>query len=231
MGSVVITLRVMKSAMRLWKTPSPPASPNAFPLAEREDYTTGLAILAALVFGSNLRSNEMDPEETLFAGQRFRVVRRMQTLPDGRQHGRDVILHPGAVTILPLMPPEHVLLIRNFRLAVQETLLELPAGTLEPGEDPQQTAYRELAEETGYRATSMQLVHRFWMSPGILQERMHLFVAEGLTSGSSRLEMGEQIEPLILPWPEVLELVRAGDIQDAKTLVGLLWYDRWMRKK
>jgi ADP-ribose pyrophosphatase len=173
----------------------------------------------------------MDQDETLFAGQRFRVVRRTQSLPDGRQHERDVILHPGAVTVLPLVTPHEVLLIRNFRLAVQETLLELPAGTLEPGENPQETAYRELAEETGYRAASMQLVHRFWMSPGILQERMHLFVAEGLTAGSSRLEAGEQIEPLIVPWPEALEMVRAGNIQDAKTLVGLLWYDRWMRKK
>ncbi len=173
----------------------------------------------------------MDQDETLFAGERFRVVRRKQTLPDGSQHARDVILHPGAVTILPLVTPEQVLLIRNFRWAVQETLLELPAGTLEPGEDPQETAHRELAEETGYRAASMQLVHRFWMSPGILQERMHLFVAEGLTSGSTRLEAGEQIEPLLVPWPEVLEMVRAGTIQDAKTLVGLMWYDRWMRQK
>jgi ADP-ribose pyrophosphatase len=169
----------------------------------------------------------MDGDEALFAGERFRVVRRRQTLPDGRQHAREVILHPGAVTVLPLVTSDQVLLIRNYRLAVQQTLLELPAGTLEPGEDPREAALRELEEETGYRAESMQPLHSFWMSPGILQERMHLFVAQGLTRGVSRLEAGEQIEPLIVSWPEVLELIRSGSIQDAKTLVGLLWYDRW----
>jgi ADP-ribose pyrophosphatase len=173
----------------------------------------------------------MDPDETLLVGRRFRVVRRRQTLPDGTIDAREVILHPGAVTVLPLVSPDQVLLIRNHRFAVQETLLELPAGTLEPGEDPEKTARRELEEETGYRAGSLTFLHSFWMSPGILRERMHLFVAGGLTPGAACLEPGEQIEPLVVPWAEALEMVRTGQIQDAKTLVGLLWYDRWTGKK
>jgi ADP-ribose pyrophosphatase len=170
-------------------------------------------------------------DEPLFNGQRFRVVRRTQTLTDGTSHAREVILHPGAVTLLPLISADKVLLIRNFRYAVADTLLELPAGTLEPGEDPLETAGRELEEETGYRAQSLTLVHRFWMSPGILQERMHLYVADGLVPGRRSLDAGEQIEPLVVPWAEAMELVRSGRIQDAKTLVGLLWYDRFGRKK
>lgn len=172
----------------------------------------------------------MNQDETLFEGRRFSVVRRGQALPDGSLHTREVILHPGAVTILPLIAPDRVLLIRNYRYAVDETLLELPAGTLEPGEDPLETARRELEEETGYQAGSLAAVHSFWMSPGILRERMHLFVADGLTLGKVSLDAGEQIEPLIVSWAEALELVHSGQIQDAKTLVGLLWYDRWLRK-
>ena len=173
----------------------------------------------------------MNQDEILWDSERFRIVRRGQTLPDGTHHERDVILHPGAVTVLPLLPADRILLIRNQRLAVQETLLELPAGTLEPGEDPAETARRELAEETGYAAESIRFIHSFWMSPGILCERMHLFVAEGLRRGEMRLEKGEQIEPLAVTWDEAMDLVRAGQIQDAKTLVGLLWYDRFLRKK
>jgi ADP-ribose pyrophosphatase len=171
----------------------------------------------------------MKDDDLLYSGQRFRVVRRTRTLPDGAIHSRDVILHPGAVTILPLVGADHVLMIRNHRWAVDETLLELPAGTLEPGEDPLETARRELLEETGYRAASLRFVHAFWMSPGILQEQMHLFVAKDVAPGEAHLEVGEQIEPLLVSWTEVMELVRAGRIQDAKTLVGLLWYDRWLR--
>jgi ADP-ribose pyrophosphatase len=172
----------------------------------------------------------MDSEEELLSTRRFRVVRRRQTLPDGVPHAREVILHPGAVVILPLLSPERVVMVRNHRLAVNETLLELPAGTLEPGEEPAATAARELEEETGYRAQSLQFVQAFWMSPGILQERMHFFVARGLSPGTMNLDAGEQLEPLVLPWDEVLRLVDAGGIQDAKTLVGLLWYDRQRAK-
>ena len=87
------------------------------------------------------------------------------------------------MTILPLRAPDRVLLIRNHRWAVDETLVELPAGTLEPGEDPLETARRELLEETGYRAQLLRFVHAFWMSPGILQERMHLFAGRAGDAG------------------------------------------------
>ena len=171
----------------------------------------------------------MQPEE-LLQTRLFRVVRHSEQTPDGRQHTREIILHPGAVAIVPLLPDGRVCLIRNRRIAVGQTLIELPAGTLEPGEDPADTARRELAEETGYQAAEIRHLHDFWMSPGILRERMHLYVATGLTPGPTQFDAGEQIEPLLVAWEEALAMAFDGRIQDAKTLVGLLYYDRGRRQ-
>ena len=114
-----------------------------------------------------------------------------------------------------------------FRVAVGETLIELPAGTLDPGEDPAEAARRELIEETGYRAETIERLCEFFMSPGILNERMVVFVATGLQPGETALEAGEQIEPLLVTLPEALELVRNGEIRDAKSIAALLFYERF----
>lgn len=169
----------------------------------------------------------MSEDELLLQTRRFRVVRRRDTSPAGKLHDREVVVHPGAVVILPMVDERRVCLIRNYRAAVRGTLIELPAGTLEPGEDPQQTAERELIEETGYTAGQTRLLTQFYMSPGILNEQMRLYVATDLTPGDAQREAGEEIENLVLPWEEAMELARSGQIQDGKTLVGLLWYDRF----
>jgi ADP-ribose pyrophosphatase len=115
-------------------------------------------------------------------------------------------------------------------VAVGETLIELPAGTLDhPGEEPLECARRELAEETGYRAARLEKLIDFFVSPGILRERMHLFLATELTPGTTDLDAGEQIEKLVVPWHEALAMVHDGRIHDAKTLVSLLYYDRFIR--
>lgn len=145
---------------------------------------------------------------------------------DGREHQREVIRHPGAVTILPLIDDDNVCLIKNYRDAVGSTLIELPAGTLEPREDPAATAVRELIEETGYRAAQWEYLHCFYMSPGILDERMYLYAANQLSAGDAQREPSEQIENLVVPWKEAITMVFDGRIQDAKTIVGLLFYDR-----
>lgn len=165
-------------------------------------------------------------EELLCETSRFRVVRRKQPIPGHGVLAREIIVHPGAVTIIPLLDDGRVCLIRNFRAAVNETLIELPAGTLEPQEPPLGTAIRELAEETGYRAKHVEKIHEFYMSPGIMNERMHLFVATGLTLGETNLDEGEQIEVQPTEWTEAMAMVDDGRIQDAKTLVGLLTWDR-----
>ena len=168
----------------------------------------------------------MQPDELLLRARRFDVVRHYETLPDGSVHTRESVQHPGAVVILPLVDDAHVCLIRNYRVAVKETLIELPAGTLELGEDPAETARRELIEETGYRAEKIALLSEFFMSPGILNERMRLYLATGLTAGDTAREPGENIQNLVVPWDEAMAMVTDGRIRDAKTLVGLLLYDR-----
>jgi ADP-ribose pyrophosphatase len=165
----------------------------------------------------------------LFQAQRFRVMRLTRTLPDGNSHAHDVVVHPGAVVILPLIAPDRVCLIRNFRIAVNDSLVELPAGTIDAGEGPLETAHRELAEETGYHARRMEKLSEFFMSPGILNERMHLFLATELQLGKSALEQGEEIETEIVDWAAAMKMVENGEIHDAKSLVGLLMYDRIRR--
>ena len=167
--------------------------------------------------------------EVLLATRLFRVERRKYQTPDGREHVRDTIQHPGAVAILPLLPDDRLCLIRNFRPAVGQTLIELPAGTLEPGEDPLSTAHRELAEETGYQAARIEPLCQILMSPGILHERVHIYVASGLTPGPMQLESGEQIEPLWVDWAAAMQMVDCGEIVDGKTVAGLLFYDRRRR--
>src|SRR5688572_14649987 len=113
----------------------------------------------------------------LLTARKFRVKLRIQTTSDGRTHEREIVVHSGAVTILPILPDGRICLIRNFRVAVDQSLIELPAGTLEPNEDPTKTAHRELIEETGYRAGRLERLCEFYMSPGILSERMIVYTA------------------------------------------------------
>jgi len=169
-------------------------------------------------------SNEMEPsdEPLLFRGSRFNVRQVEATLPDGTTIQKQVIRHPGAVVILPLLADGRVVLIRNFRYSVARTLLELPAGTMEPPELPALTATRELTEETGYIAGKMEFIQSFLAAPGNCDEQMHLFVATDLQPSSPRREVGEQIENEILTWPEINAQLATGQIEDAKTLVGLL---------
>ncbi len=165
------------------------------------------------------------PEELLVA-RKFRVVRRVAIGRDGKPHANEIVEHPGAVTILPILDDGRVCLIRNQRLAAGRTLVELPAGTLEPGEDPAATAKRELAEETGYRAENLEKLCEFFMSPGILTERMHSYLARNPRPGEPALEPGENIVALLVSWDDAMKMVSDGTIEDAKTLVGLLYYDR-----
>jgi ADP-ribose pyrophosphatase len=172
----------------------------------------------------------MEDPQILYQSKRFHIERVIQTTPDGREHEREIVRHPGAVVVLPILPDGRVVFVKNFRVAVGETLIELPAGTLDHDEPPPKTAVRELAEETGYRAGKIEHLLTFCMSPGILDEKMHLFLATDLTPGETALEAGEDIETFLCPWPDAWELVRSGKIHDAKSLVGLLYYDKFLRE-
>ncbi|MCC6510507.1 MAG: NUDIX hydrolase [Pirellulaceae bacterium] len=165
--------------------------------------------------------------ELLLTASRFRVERVTQTFPDGTAFTREIIQHPGAVVVLPLLEDGRVCLIRNYRIAVRQWLFELPAGTLEPNEPPIETARRELLEETGYRCDVIKPLCGFFMSPGILNERMHAFVATGLVDGQAEREPGEQISNYLATPDEVDRLLSTGQIQDAKSIAAWLYHQRF----
>jgi ADP-ribose pyrophosphatase len=162
-------------------------------------------------------------EELCYEADRFRVVRI--TPPDSMGlPSKEVIRHPGAVVMIPVIDEERLCLIRNFRLSVNQTLVELPAGTCQPGEEPLKTAQRELLEETGYLATEWRCLGQLWMSPGILDEKMYVYEARQLTQGQQQLEVDERIETTELTWREAEAHIVSGAINDAKTIAALsLW--------
>jgi len=166
------------------------------------------------------------PREIVHVGRRIRVAIDTSIAANGSTIRRDVILHPGAVVILPVLDAEHVVLLRNHRPVVNETLWEVPAGTLEPNEPIELCAQRELAEETGYTAARWRSLGFIYASPGVLDEKLHLFIAEELTAGTMRPEADEDLEPIVVPLREAIAMCLDGRIHDAKTITTLLLWER-----
>jgi ADP-ribose pyrophosphatase len=166
------------------------------------------------------------PREIVHVGRRIRVAVDTSTTADGRTIRRDVILHPGAVVILPVLDAEHVVLLRNHRFAIGETLWEVPAGTVEPNEPLQTCAERELAEETGYAAAKWRSLGYLYASPGVMDEKLHLFVAEELTPGAARPEPDEELHAVTVRLEEAIRMCLRGEIKDAKTVTSLLLWER-----
>jgi ADP-ribose pyrophosphatase len=164
--------------------------------------------------------------EIVYTGRRIQVAIDTQTAPDGQVIRRDMILHPGAVVILPVLDRDHVVLLRNHRFVIGATLWEVPAGTREPGEPLEACARRELLEETGYRAAKWTSLGYLYASPGVLDEKLHLFIAEDLTPGESAPEADEELEAVTVPLAEAIRMCLAGEIKDAKTITALLLWER-----
>lgn len=169
---------------------------------------------------------------TVHAGRFIRF--RVDTVrgPDGRQHQREIVDHPGAVAIVPLDGTD-LLLVRQFRSAAQRVLLEIPAGTLDRRADgtiepPEEAAPRELAEETGFEAGSWHRLGHFWTAPGFASEAMTLYLATDLrpVHDHGGPEEDEHLQLIRLPWKTALARAEAGEIEDAKTLIGILWLAR-----
>jgi ADP-ribose pyrophosphatase len=165
-------------------------------------------------------------ERTLLETRRFRVVEQTIERPDSSRASLSFIRHPGSVAILPIVDDEHVCLIHSRRLTVDKTLIEVPAGTREPNEPPLETAKRELAEETGYRAATFKELLVFYPAPGITDERMWLYIATGLTPGEPAREANEEIENLVVSLNDARAMIASGQIEDAKTIIALTLYDR-----
>ncbi len=151
-------------------------------------------------------------------------------MSNGVQARREIVEHSDSVCIVPVDDQGNVLLVRQYRKPAQETLLEVPAGGVDPGEAPEQAAHRELKEETGYSARHIEHLASFWTTPGFCTELMHAYLATGLQAGNSEQEEDEEIDLVPVPLARVPELIRRREIKDAKTIASLLLALQ-MRKK
>lgn len=136
----------------------------------------------------------------------------------GRETTREVVLHPGACAILPVTEKKEILFVRQYRYAAEETLLEIPAGKIDPGEAPDVCAARELTEETGFRAERLRKLGAVFTTPGFCNEKIHLYLADRLVPAHQHLDTDEFLDVVKIPLDEALEMIRNGEISDAKTL-------------
>jgi ADP-ribose pyrophosphatase len=171
-------------------------------------------------------SLSLRPRRTIFRGLKIDLALQPIVLADGSTAEREVVVHRGAVALVPMLDRHRVCLVQNERHAVGRTLLEVPAGTIDPGEAPEQTAVRELGEETGYRCGRLTKVREWFVSPGVMTEQMHLYLCENLTAGPIAPEQDERLETVILNWDEALAMALDGRIEDAKSILALLLCDR-----
>jgi ADP-ribose pyrophosphatase len=180
---------------------------------------------------------EVLSSEVSYQGPLFRVTRdRIKEPGADIESTREVVRHNGSVVILAIDSSKSkkdpwVVIERQYRHAAGQYLWELPAGKLDPGEEPLTGAQRELQEETGYRAKKWKLLIEYWASPGFLGEAMKLYLAEGLIAGEAHPEEDEKIDFRLVKLSEVLKKIAKGEIQDGKTLVGTLLYARKLKKK
>lgn len=163
-----------------------------------------------------------------YSGRLIDVDVETVRLPNGERVELELIRHPGAAAVVPLLSDPTaadpaVLLLRQFRHAAGGTIWEIPAGTLKANEAPEECARRELTEETGATADKIEYLTTIYTTPGFTDEKIHLFMASGIRAGEPSREAGELIETEVRPMSRILEMIRDGDICDAKSIVGLLY--------
>ena len=169
--------------------------------------------------------------ETVFQGRVFAVKREHIIEPGGIEATREIVEHKGSVVVLPVLSNGRILLIRQYRHAARQFLWELVAGHREEGESFRAGAPRELREETGYTARKFTKLLEVFPSPGLLGERMVIFLAEGLTKGTAQPEDDEKISARTVTLAEAEKWIRAGRIKDSKSVVGILYYARFVARR
>lgn len=159
--------------------------------------------------------------QDVFQGRIVKLRVDTVILPDGREGTREVVEHAEAVAIVAVDENNHIIMVRQYRKAVDTVMLEIPAGIMEENEEPLLAAQRELAEETGFTAEKWEEVASFYTAPGFTDEKIHLFMAEGLHGGNTSPDDDEFIELVRIPLARANELIFEGQIVDAKSIIGI----------
>ncbi len=162
--------------------------------------------------------------ETIYNGKILNIRKDKVLLPDNRNAMREIVEHSGGVAVIPIISNHEILIVRQYRIAVDEILWELPAGKLEPGEDPRVCAGRELEEETGYRAGKIKKLFSFYTSPGYSDEILHLYIARDLSFTGQKMDQDEFIEVEKVKKENMMQMIYKGQIKDSKSIIGLLYF-------
>jgi ADP-ribose pyrophosphatase len=178
-----------------------------------------------------LKREKIFSSEVIYTGSVFGIRRDDVLEPSGVRATREVVTHPGSVVVLPVLPDGRILLIRQYRHATRQYMWELVAGRMDPGETPPKAAARELIEETGYRAKRFRIFLDVFPTPGFLEERMFILLAEGLTEGEAQPEDDEIITSQAFTPAQLEAMIRRNELRDAKSIAGILYYLRFLRKK
>ena len=160
--------------------------------------------------------------EIVYNGKLLTVYCDKVELPNGKDAGREFIRHPGAVAVVPITPEGNIVLVRQYRYPVGKIMLEVPAGKLDKGEQPDECARRELEEETGYLAHTIKRLSSIYTTPGFTDEIIHLYIAENLTLAKQRLDEDEFLNVEVYTKKQIRNMINEGIINDAKSMVALL---------
>ena len=152
-------------------------------------------------------------------------------LPDKKYSLRDIVEHPGAVGIIPITDDGYMILVKQFRKAVEKVLLEIPAGKIEINEEPKETALRELYEETGYQTDNMEYLFEFYTSPGFSNEKVYMFLAKELYYVGQNVNKDEYIEIEKFKIEDLMDMIERGEINDSKTMIGIYYANMYINQK
>lgn len=167
-------------------------------------------------------NEEIISTEDIFDGRIVHLKVHDVRLPNGQLTKREVIYHQGAVAIVAIDTDDYVLLVKQYRSGAKKVIYEIPAGVLEPNEDPEAAIIRELREETGYRPEKLQTLGGLYLTPGYNTEYIHLYYAEGYAHDPLEQDEDEFVELVRMPFSEALDMIDTGEINEAKTIAGLL---------
>ena len=176
---------------------------------------------------SKLKETQKSSEK-IFSGKLIDLYFDHVELPNGKSSTREWINHPGAVCIIPILPDGNLCLIRQYRYGPRDEFIEIPAGKLDTGEDPLICAKRELQEEIGYIAGKLTFLTNIYPAIGFSNEKMWMYLAEDLQLSNQSLDQDEFLELLPLPLEKAIDLINQGKITDVKTIIGVLWLDRFL---